>query len=195
MLEMRDACERCSVALSLVDAAFVCSFECTYCPNCAVALAMRCPNCGGQLATRPTRSETGLPATDAATNRGYVDAMTFSSSLGMDITIATADLVAGTLAWDESRCTTGGAMHGGALMGFADSLGAILAFLNLPEGALTTTVSSNTAFFRPVTTGVATGITTPTHVGRKFITVQTEVFDDRGKLATRTTQTQAVLTG
>jgi 1,4-dihydroxy-2-naphthoyl-CoA hydrolase len=192
MLEMRDTCERCSTELDAAGVAYVCSFECTFCAACAVGMAMRCPNCGGQLVRRPTRSD-GLPEADAAANRGFVESMTFSAGLGMDVSVATPDLVAGTLPWDESRCTTGGATHGGALMAFADSLGAILAFLNLPEGAMTTTVSSNTAFFRPITTGVATGITTPTHVGRKFITVQTEVFDERGKLATRTVQTQAVL--
>ena len=44
--------------------------------------------------------------------------------------------VAGSVAWAEERCTIGGLLHGGVLMAFADSLGAVCAFLNLPPGAL-----------------------------------------------------------
>ncbi len=53
-LEMKPLCERCSAALPSEAAAFICSFECTYCPACAEAIS-RCPNCGGELAPRPRR--------------------------------------------------------------------------------------------------------------------------------------------
>ena len=56
-LEMRGACERCDAALALDGAARICSFECTFCPSCAEAMASVCPNCGGELVARPRRLE------------------------------------------------------------------------------------------------------------------------------------------
>jgi len=55
MLEMRERCERCEAPLALADAAHICSFECTFCPDCSVALQATCPNCGGELVARPKR--------------------------------------------------------------------------------------------------------------------------------------------
>ena len=54
-LEMRTACERCGVALSVEGDARICSFECTFCRACAQALDYVCPNCTGELVTRPKR--------------------------------------------------------------------------------------------------------------------------------------------
>jgi hypothetical protein len=57
MLEMRDACEKCTTALARdSDAARICSFECTFCASCAAEMAHVCPNCGGVLRQRPTRT-------------------------------------------------------------------------------------------------------------------------------------------
>ena len=97
------------------------------------------------------------------------------------------------MAWTEERCTAAGTLHGGALMAFADTLGAICAFLNLPEGATTATVESKTNFFRPVLQGHVQGSSRPLHVGRTFIVVQTELVDDDGRAVGVVTQTQAVL--
>ena len=55
-LEMKVQCERCDAALTNEGDAQICSFECTFCPSCADALAHRCPNCGGELVARPRRS-------------------------------------------------------------------------------------------------------------------------------------------
>lgn len=58
MLEMRPDCERCGTDLPAeAPGAFICSFECTYCAECAEDLDDRCPNCGGELVDRPTRSK------------------------------------------------------------------------------------------------------------------------------------------
>ncbi|WP_193165942.1 DUF1272 domain-containing protein [Microbulbifer hainanensis] len=64
MLKMKPTCERCSAPLALADEAYICSFECTYCPQCAEQLARSCPNCQGQLVMRPTRtrSPTEVPS-------------------------------------------------------------------------------------------------------------------------------------
>ncbi len=54
-LEMKPGCERCRAALSADGTAFICSFECTYCADCAHALDRTCRNCGGELVRRPRR--------------------------------------------------------------------------------------------------------------------------------------------
>jgi uncharacterized protein (TIGR00369 family) len=120
--------------------------------------------------------------------------MPHAVALGMAITDATAEQVGGTLDWAPERCTIGGLLHGGVLMAFADSLGAVCAFLNLPPGAGTSTIESKTNLFRGVREGSVAGVSTPLHVGRTTIVVQTEVRNGAGKLVSLTTQTQAVLT-
>jgi 1,4-dihydroxy-2-naphthoyl-CoA hydrolase len=97
------------------------------------------------------------------------------------------------MAWQEERCTAGGVLHGGALMTLADSLGAVCAFLNIPEGAGTSTIESKTNFVRAVRSGAAHATTRPLHVGRQTIVLQTEIRDHDGKLVAFVTQTQAVL--
>lgn len=119
--------------------------------------------------------------------------MPFSLATGITAVSAAPDEVVATLAWDEARCTIGGVLHGGALMTLADSVGAICAFLNLPEGAGTSTIESKTNLFRAVRSGSVTATARPLHVGRTTIAVQTEVRADDGKLVSLTTQTQAVL--
>lgn len=54
-LEMRARCERCDAPLPADGAAFICSYECTFCPTCTAAMSHVCPNCGGELALRPRR--------------------------------------------------------------------------------------------------------------------------------------------
>jgi len=118
----------------------------------------------------------------------------FAGLLGLEVTAADAEEVRGSLAWAEERCTAGGILHGGALMGFADTLGGVCAFLNLPEGATTATVESKTNFFRAVRGGTVTGVARPLHVGRTFVVVQTDLTDDENRRVAQVTQTQAVLT-
>jgi len=55
MLEMRERCERCEVALEVAGDARICSYECTFCPKCSAEMAGVCPNCSGGLVVRPTR--------------------------------------------------------------------------------------------------------------------------------------------
>ena len=57
-LEMRGACERCGGALDAGGAAFICSYECTFCGDCTATLGHVCPNCGGELVRRPRRPNT-----------------------------------------------------------------------------------------------------------------------------------------
>jgi uncharacterized protein len=55
-LEMRTECERCRTALTWQDAAFICSYECTFCPSCTSEMQAACPNCEGELVSRPRRA-------------------------------------------------------------------------------------------------------------------------------------------
>jgi uncharacterized protein len=54
-LEMRSQCEKCQMAIAATSAAFICSYECTFCPACTAAMQNTCPNCGGELVSRPRR--------------------------------------------------------------------------------------------------------------------------------------------
>ncbi len=54
-LDMKAACERCAADLPVDGEAHICSYECSFCRNCAIELKRRCPNCGGELVTRPRR--------------------------------------------------------------------------------------------------------------------------------------------
>ncbi len=117
-----------------------------------------------------------------------------ASRLGIELDGAEPGEVVGRMPWAPQLCTSAKVLHGGAIMAFADTLGAVCASLNLPEGALTTTIESKTNFFRAVTSGVITGRTRPLHVGRRTIVVQTEVSREDGKPVALTTQTQAVIT-
>lgn len=129
----------------------------------------------------------------AVTDDSLLPLMPFAATLGIELDAAEATEVRGRLAWSERLCTTSGVMHGGALMGLADSLGGLCAYLNLPPGAQTATISSGTVFLRGVRGGVVTAVSRPLHTGRTVIVVQTDLMDDAGRLAAQVTQTQAVL--
>ena len=121
--------------------------------------------------------------------------MPFTAALGVVLDGAGADEVRGRLAWAPEQCTTAGTIHGGALMALADSLGGLCAFLNLPPGAGTATISSSTVFTRAVREGEVIAVTRPLHVGRSTIVVQTDLADQAGRRVAQVTQVQAVLGG
>jgi 1,4-dihydroxy-2-naphthoyl-CoA hydrolase len=118
-----------------------------------------------------------------------------AGTLGIELTQADPEEVRGGMDWAPEKCTAAGVLHGGALMAFADTLGGVCAFLNLPDGATTTaTVESKTNFFRAVREGRVEAVTRPLHVGRSFIVVQTDLLDAMERRVAQVTQTQAVLT-
>ena len=121
-------------------------------------------------------------------------AMPFAALLGVELEQLEAEQVRARMAWDESRCTSGGILHGGALMALADCTGGLCAFLNLPEGATATaTIESKTNFFRPVSSGHVEAVSRVLHKGRTTIVVETNLSDADGKHVARVTQTQAIL--
>jgi 1,4-dihydroxy-2-naphthoyl-CoA hydrolase len=119
--------------------------------------------------------------------------MPFTAQLRLELVSATPQEVVATMAWSEDTTTAGGATHGGALMSLADTIGGAVAFLNLPEGAGTSTISSSTVFLRAVRGGTVTATGRLVHRGRTTIVAETELTDDDGRAVARTTQTQAVL--
>jgi len=56
-LKMKDECERCQTELKTDSVAFICAYECTFCPNCSEMMGATCPNCGGELVKRPRRKD------------------------------------------------------------------------------------------------------------------------------------------
>jgi 1,4-dihydroxy-2-naphthoyl-CoA hydrolase len=119
----------------------------------------------------------------------------FPDLLGMQFVEATPELVKASLHVRPDLCTVGEILHGGALMAFADTLGAVATVLNLPTGARTATIESKTNFLRPAPSGsVVFGECTALHRGKTFMTWQTRVTTEEGKLVGFVVQTQAVLT-
>ena len=78
-------------------------------------------------------------------------------------------------------------------MALADTAGATCAFLNLPEGAGTSTIESKTNFLRAVRSGTVTATSRPLHAGRTVVVVETDVTDADSRLVAKVIQTQAVL--
>ena len=52
-LEMKKACGICGLPLDFESQAYICSYECTFCPGCATKMEFLCPNCEGELKLRP----------------------------------------------------------------------------------------------------------------------------------------------
>ena len=121
--------------------------------------------------------------------------MPFAKLLGIEITRRDKDHVAAKMLVRLELCTAGGFVHGGALMAFADSVGALATVLNLPEEAQgTTTIESKTNFLRGVKAGdTVESTTTPIHIGRRTHVWQTRLETGDGKLVALVTQTQMVL--
>jgi 1,4-dihydroxy-2-naphthoyl-CoA hydrolase len=128
----------------------------------------------------------------AAELSDLVAMLPFAAEIGISLEEASPERVVAVLPWASRLCTTGGIMHGGALMSLADSAGALVAFLGLPEGASTATVTSTTQLLRPVSGGSVRAVAVPLRRGRTVVTVQTSLHDSGNRLVAQTTQVQAV---
>jgi uncharacterized protein (TIGR00369 family) len=114
--------------------------------------------------------------------------------MGIEFVAAAPELVVAEMVVREELCTRPAVLHGGAIMAFADTLGAAATILNLPEGAGTTTIESKTNFIAAAPEGTrVTGEATPLHRGRRTMVWQTRVTTAEGKLVALVTQTQLVL--
>lgn len=118
----------------------------------------------------------------------------FAKQMGVVMTLVTKDRIEGEVQVTKDHCTIPDVMHGGAIMAFADNMGGIGAFVNMPQGAMTTTVESKTNFLRPIPIGqTAKAVATPVNIGRQLHVWRTEIFRDDGKLAAVVTQTQIIM--
>jgi len=114
-------------------------------------------------------------------------------TLGIRIVEYDADRVAGEMRADASHTTfSGDRVHGGALMAFADTLGAVGTLLNMPSGAYTATIESKTNFFGAGSTGRLKGVAVPLHRGRTTMVWETSIHDPSGRRIALVTQTQLV---
>jgi len=115
-------------------------------------------------------------------------------TLGMEYLEATPERVRAALVVRPEVCTIGGVLHGGAIMAFADTLGAVATLLNLSDGGRTTTIESKTNFLGAAVAGTRVlGECTPIHRGRTTMVWQTQVKSEAGKLLAVVIQTQLVL--
>jgi uncharacterized protein (TIGR00369 family) len=121
--------------------------------------------------------------------------MPFADMKGVTFVEADKDRVVARMMVRPDLCTANNTIHGGAIMAFADSVGAAATVVNLPEDAKgTTTLESKTNFIggaREGTTIVATA--TPVHRGRRTQVWTTRLETEEGKLVAIVTQTQMVL--
>ncbi|HMN74879.1 MAG TPA: PaaI family thioesterase [Burkholderiaceae bacterium] len=130
---------------------------------------------------------------DLATLQQHLEPM-FPGLMGLELTGVGPERVTATMRVRPDLCTAGDILHGGAVMAFADTLGAVATFVNLPHGARTTTIESSTKFLAaaPAATTVS-GECTAFHRGRTTMVWQTLVRTEEGKLCAVVTQTQLVI--
>ncbi|MBV9523141.1 MAG: PaaI family thioesterase [Alphaproteobacteria bacterium] len=118
----------------------------------------------------------------------------FAKLLGVELVSAAPERIVAALEVRADLCTRPAVLHGGAVMAFADTLGAIGTILNLPEGAGTTTIESKTNFIAPAPLGTRiTGEAVPLHRGKRTMIWQTRITTAEGRLVANVIQTQLVL--
>jgi 1,4-dihydroxy-2-naphthoyl-CoA hydrolase len=118
---------------------------------------------------------------------------TMAGFLGIKIIEASLDHVVAELEIRTEIQNGGGIVHGGTLMAFADTTGAIATVVNLQPGDKTTTIESKTNFLAAGRSGVMRATATPLHKGRRTMVWQTNITDENGRLLSVTTQTQLVI--
>lgn len=113
--------------------------------------------------------------------------------LGIRFLETQKDRVVAELEIRPELLTVGGALHGGTLMAFADTIGAAGTVVNLQPGQNTATLESKTNFFAAARSGTVRAESTPLHKGKRTHVWQTRVTDESGRLLSLTIQTQMVL--
>jgi uncharacterized protein (TIGR00369 family) len=118
----------------------------------------------------------------------------FPGLLGVELVETTAERIVGRLRVRPEISTTGGILHGGAVMAFADTLGAVGTFLNMQAGWTTTTIESSTKFLAAAPPGtLVTGEAVPLHRGRTTMVWQTMIRREDGRLCAVVSQTQLMM--
>jgi 1,4-dihydroxy-2-naphthoyl-CoA hydrolase len=140
-----------------------------------------------------TSTRSSSPPIDLASMRDRL-APLFPGLMGVEITELAPERVVATMLVRPDLCTAGSILHGGALMAFADTLGAVGTVLNLPDGKRTTTIDSSTKFIGGARAGsTVTGECVALHRGRTTMVWQTSIRSAEGRLCGVVTQTQLVM--
>ncbi|HTV46497.1 MAG TPA: PaaI family thioesterase [Stellaceae bacterium] len=122
------------------------------------------------------------------------DMLPFAALLGIEFVSAAPDRIVARMKVRPQLCTRPAVLHGGAVMAFADTLGACGTLINLTDGATTTTLESKTNFIAAAPAGSdILGEATPLHRGRRTMVWQTRVTTAEGRLLALVTQAQLVL--
>ncbi|MFO1217961.1 MAG: PaaI family thioesterase [Burkholderiaceae bacterium] len=130
---------------------------------------------------------------DLAAIQAILDPL-FPGLMGIRLLELASDRVVAEMPVRPELCTTGGILHGGAIMAFADTLGAVGTFVNLSGGKGTTTTDSSTKFIAGAKVGsVVRGTSVALHRGRTTMVWQTTIANADGRLCAVVTQTQLVL--
>ena len=118
----------------------------------------------------------------------------FHGHLGIEYLEATPERIKARLTVRPDLCTAGDILHGGAIMAFADTLGAVATVINMPKDARTATIESKTNFMKSAPAGTQViGECTPLHRGRRTMTWQTRLTTEDDKLVALVIQTQIVM--
>jgi uncharacterized protein (TIGR00369 family) len=135
-----------------------------------------------------------MPERDVAFH-SFVSRIPFAGVLGIEMVSATKERIEARMAVKPELCNPMKVLHGGAIMSLADTLGAMGASMNLPEGANgTTTMESKTNFIGAAKLGeTVIAVCTPIHIGRRTSIWQTRITNEAGKSVALVTQTQMVL--
>lgn len=149
------------------------------------------------MSTTDDRSSPAPPAAAASLTPAAIQrviAPHLPGLLGIEIVEATPDRVVGRLRVRPELCTVGRILHGGGIMTFADTLGAVGTFMNMTAGATTTTIESSTKFLAAAPEGtLLTGETVPLHKGRTTMVWQTSIRREDGRLCAVVSQTQLLM--
>jgi uncharacterized protein (TIGR00369 family) len=118
----------------------------------------------------------------------------FPGLMGVKLLEVSTERVLAEMNVRPDLCTVGRILHGGAIMAFADTLGAVGTVLNLPPGRSTTTTDSGTKFIAAAAAGTTVrGECIALHRGRTTQVWQTSITGEDGRLCAVVTQTQLVL--
>jgi uncharacterized protein (TIGR00369 family) len=118
----------------------------------------------------------------------------FPGLMGVRLLEVAAERVRAEMTVRSDLCTAGGILHGGAVMAFADTLGAVGTVVNLAPDKRTTTTDSSTKFIAAARVNtVVSAESVALHRGRTTMVWQTSIHNADGKLCAVVTQTQLVL--
>jgi uncharacterized protein (TIGR00369 family) len=114
-------------------------------------------------------------------------------ALGVRLVSLTKKKVVAEMRVSRMHINRAGRVNGGALMAFADVMGAAGTVANLPPGHRTGTLESKTNFFRAGAGPVLRAVSIPLHIGRTTMVWQTTIRNADGSVAAIVTQTQIVI--